>query len=195
MTVPVAQALVDADVGGVAGAQVVGVDDDQLGVGRVAEALGQVRLSHRPSLLPETSASWPRASDAISSWNASILAVRSGSPTARMRTASRPALRAPLTAIVATGTPLGICTMESRLSRPSRCDSATGTPITGRVVTEASIPGRWAAPPAPAISTRRPAARRRLAEGDHVARGPVGRDHPHLVGHAEALEHLDGALA
>ena len=32
----------------------------------------------------------------------------------------------------------------------------TGTPITGSVVTAASIPGRWAAPPAPATMTRRP---------------------------------------
>ena len=31
-----------------------------------------------------------------------------------------------------------------------------GTPITGSGVREASMPGRWAAPPAPAISTRRP---------------------------------------
>ena len=73
-----------------------------------------------------------------------------------MRTASNPALRAPFTAMVATGTPLGICTMESRLSRPSSWERATGTPMTGSVVTEASIPGRWAAPPAPAMMTRRP---------------------------------------
>jgi len=31
-----------------------------------------------------------------------------------------------------------------------------GTPITGRVVIEAIIPGRWAAPPAPAIITFMP---------------------------------------
>ncbi len=68
--------------------------------------------------------------------------VRSGSAWARMRTARSPALRAPLTAMVATGTPLGIWTMESRLSSPSSCESATGTPMTGRVVTEASMPGR-----------------------------------------------------
>ena len=73
-----------------------------------------------------------------------------------MRTASRPALRAPLTAMVATGTPRGICTMDKRLSRPSSWESATGTPMTGSVVTEASMPGKWAAPPAPAMSTRKP---------------------------------------
>ena len=39
---------------------------------------------------------------------------------------------------------------------PSRCFSGTGTPITGSGVTEASMPGRWAAPPAPAMITCSP---------------------------------------
>ena len=73
-----------------------------------------------------------------------------------MRAASRPALRAPPTETVATGTPAGICTMESSESMPSRYFSGTGTPITGSGVTEASMPGRWAAPPAPAMITLRP---------------------------------------
>jgi hypothetical protein len=73
-----------------------------------------------------------------------------------MRTASSPALRAPATDTVATGTPPGIWTIDSSESMPSRWRSGTGTPITGSGVTEASIPGRWAAPPAPAISTRSP---------------------------------------
>jgi len=73
-----------------------------------------------------------------------------------MRTASRPALRAPPTATVATGTPAGICTIESSESRPSSCLRGTGTPITGSGVTAASMPGRWAAPPAPAMITRSP---------------------------------------
>lgn len=34
---------------------------------------------------------------------------------------------------------------------PSRYFSGTGTPMTGSGVTEASMPGRWAAPPAPAM--------------------------------------------
>jgi hypothetical protein len=46
--------------------------------------------------------------------------------------------------------------MESKESIPSRCDSAMGTPTTGSGVTAASIPGRCAAPPAPATSTCRP---------------------------------------
>ena len=73
-----------------------------------------------------------------------------------MRTASRPALRALPMATVATGTPAGICTMDSSESIPSRYFSGTGTPITGSGVTAASIPGRWAAPPAPAMITARP---------------------------------------
>ena len=73
-----------------------------------------------------------------------------------MRTASSPALRALPTATVATGTPAGIWTIDSSESSPSRCSSGTGTPITGSGVTAASIPGRWAAPPAPAMITRSP---------------------------------------
>lgn len=39
---------------------------------------------------------------------------------------------------------------------PSRYFSGTGTPMTGSGLTEASIPGRWAAPPAPAMIARSP---------------------------------------
>ena len=53
----------------------------------------------------------------------------------------QPALRAPPTATVATGTPAGICTIDSSESSPSRCLSGTGTPITGSGVTAASMPG------------------------------------------------------
>ena len=59
-----------------------------------------------------------------------------------MRTASRPALRAPPIETVATGTPAGICTIDSSESMPSRYFSGTGTPITGSGVTEATMPGR-----------------------------------------------------
>ena len=57
---------------------------------------------------------------------------------------------------VATGIPAGICTIESSESRPSSEASLTGTPMTGSTVAEATIPGRCAAPPAPAMITRRP---------------------------------------
>jgi hypothetical protein len=52
--------------------------------------------------------------------------------------------------------------MDSRESKPSSLASATGTPITGSDVAAATMPGRWAAPPAPAMITSipRPAALR-----------------------------------
>src|SRR6478672_9624083 len=75
-----------------------------------------------------------------------------------MRAASSPALRALPIPTVATGIPPGICTIESSESMPSRYLSGTGTPITGSVVIEATMPGRWAAPPAPAMITFKPRA-------------------------------------
>src|SRR5215213_8533938 len=109
-----------------------------------------------PSDWRRTTAPFSWASVLSRDWKSVICWRRPSSEAARMRTASRPALRAPPTATVATGTPAGICTMESSESRPSRCLSGTGTPITGSGVTAASIPGRWAAPPAPAMMTRSP---------------------------------------
>jgi hypothetical protein len=75
-----------------------------------------------------------------------------------MATAISPALVAPASpmAMVATGTPAGICTIDSNESIPSRARLWMGTPITGTMVCPATIPGRWAAPPAPAITTFRP---------------------------------------
>src|SRR5215218_7863269 len=113
----------------------------------------------------ERSRSWSVTSRAAtcsarSAWCAAT-AVRSRSSDApRMRTASSPALRPPPMLTVATGTPAGICTIDSRLSRPPRCSSGRGTPMTGSGVDAATIPGRCAAPPAPAMTTRipRPAA-------------------------------------
>ena len=59
-------------------------------------------------------------------------------------------------ATVATGTPRGICTIECRESTPERAEVFTGTPTTGSGVIAATMPGRWAAPPAPATTTLRP---------------------------------------
>jgi len=75
---------------------------------------------------------------------------------ARIWAANRPALLPLPIATVATGMPAGICTIESRESNPERARLCTGTPITGRGVSAATIPGRWAAPPAPAMITFRP---------------------------------------
>ena len=44
------------------------------------------------------------------------------------------------------------------------------------------------------MSTRRPRPAASVAEGEHVVGRAVGRDDAHLVGHAEALEHVDRAL-
>lgn len=51
------------------------------------------------------------------------------------------------------GVCLQTCTMDSRASRPSRWAPVglTGTPMTGNGVSAATMPGRCAAPPAPAM--------------------------------------------
>ena len=59
-------------------------------------------------------------------------------------------------ASVPTGTPAGIWTMERRLSWPDSAFEGTGTPNTGSVVKAAVMPGRCAAPPAPAMMTLNP---------------------------------------
>src|SRR3712207_6267538 len=87
---------------------------------------------------------------ARSAWKRATAARSAGSPAARMRTASRPALRPPPMETVATGTPAGIWTIDRRLSSPSRRSSGRGTPMTGSGVAAATMPGRCAAPPAPA---------------------------------------------
>ena len=53
---------------------------------------------------------------------------------------------------------LAIWAMESKLSRPFKVRLSTGTPSTGSVVIDATMPGRCAAPPAPAMITFRPRA-------------------------------------
>ena len=111
-----------------------------------------------------------------------------------MRAASSPALRAPPTDTVATGTPAGICTIESSESIPSRCASGTGTPMTGSEVTEASIPGRCAAPPAPAMTTRSPRSCGGAPVLEHLLGHPVGRDDVDLAGHPELVESGDRGL-
>src|SRR5438552_2656132 len=73
-----------------------------------------------------------------------------------MRTARSPAFRALPIATVATGIPAGIWTIDRSESSPSSWLSGTGTPITGSGVIDAVMPGRCAAPPAPAITTLSP---------------------------------------
>src|SRR6267378_6865238 len=90
--------------------------------------------------------------------NSSSLEERFLSDKASMATAYRAAFAAPASPIakVATGMPLGICTVESSESRPCRCFDGIGTPSTGSVVCAANTPARWAAPPAPAMMAFRP---------------------------------------
>ena len=72
---------------------------------------------------------------------------------ASIAAASSAALIAPALPIasVPTGTPAGIWTIESRLSMPFSAWLSTGTPSTGSIVIDAAMPGRCAAPPAPAM--------------------------------------------
>mmetsp|Transcript_12586 Transcript_12586/g.47048 ORF Transcript_12586/g.47048 Transcript_12586/m.47048 type:complete len:261 (-) Transcript_12586:1152-1934(-) len=92
----------------------------------------------------------------MSSWYTAILASTEGSYAPTILAARSPALVLLPIATVATGTPLGICKIEYTESTPSRCFSGTGTPITGSGVIAATIPGRCAAPPAPAMMHRKP---------------------------------------
>src|SRR5690606_13278804 len=96
---------------------------------------------------------------------ASSRAARSGSESASTEAASNAALMAPALpmASVPTGTPAGICTMESNESWPDNAFDSTGTPNTGSGVSAAAMPGRWAAPPAPAITTLKPRSRAPVA--------------------------------
>ncbi len=62
-------------------------------------------------------------------------------------------------ASVPTGMPPGIWTIDSRLSMPDSALLSTGTPSTGSAVIDAAMPGRCAAPPAPATITFSPRSR------------------------------------
>src|SRR5262245_52143463 len=90
-----------------------------------------------------------------------LTAAEEGYVDPRIRAASAAAFFAPSTPTHATGTPGGICTIDSSASRPSSTlfDDRSGTPMTGRSVCAATTPGRAAARPAPAINTRRPRSR------------------------------------
>src|SRR5882672_4826365 len=90
--------------------------------------------------------------------NSCSLEAREESERAKTATANSAALAAPASPIakVATGMPLGICTVESSESRPCRCLEAIGTPSTGSVVCAATTPARCAAPPAAAMITFMP---------------------------------------
>src|SRR5690606_8418941 len=111
---------------------------------------GRKRPAHGCSVgSTATAAVWSRL-------QASSRAASSVSDRASTAAASRAALMAPALPIasVPTGTPAGICTMERSESCPDSALDSTGTPKTGKGVNAAVMPGRCAAPPAPAMMTR-----------------------------------------
>ena len=96
-------------------------------------------------------------------------------------------------ASVPTGTPPGICTIESSESRPLSAWLWTGTPSTGSSVCAATMPGRWAAPPAPAMITSRPRASRAVGVLEHAGRACGGRRRRgDSCGTPNCVEHLGG---
>ena len=76
----------------------------------------------------------------------------------RMRAARTAAFLALSTPTHATGTPGGICAIDSNASNPPAIDfeEVSGTPMTGSDVWAATTPGSAADNPAPAMITRRP---------------------------------------
>ena len=87
--------------------------------------------------------------------------------------------------------PAGICTVDSRLSSPWRWDPGRGTPMTGRVVSAARTPARWAAMPAAAMMTLSPG-RPPPGHRSEPLGGPVGRGHHHLKGDGPLLSNCRG---
>ena len=81
---------------------------------------------------------------------------------------------------VPTGMPPGICTIDSSESMPFSAWLSTGTPNTGSSVLAATMPGRCAAPPAPAMITCKPRAcraRRILDHPDPACDAPTRPSH------------------
>ena len=113
---------------------------------------------------------------------------------ARIAAASNAALTAPARPIasVPTGTPAGICTIDSRLSIPLRLCDSTGTPSTGSGVQAAHMPGRCAAPPAPAMITFSPRSRAPRGILAQPVRRAMRRHDAGFVRHGQALQRLRG---
>ncbi len=94
--------------------------------------------------------------------NSFNFSLNSGLEFAKIAIAKSAAFFAPAAPIasVPTGIPAGICTIESSESIPDNALLCTGTPKTGKIVCAAHIPGKCAAPPAPAMMTSMPVLRR-----------------------------------
>ena len=113
---------------------------------------------------------------------------RSGSASASISAARRPAFSPLPTPTVATGTPFGIWTIARSASRPSATPPAIGTPITGAVVCEASTPGQVRGEPGDCDEDADPAFLGGRHELREQVRRPVGGDHPDLGRHPELIE-------
>src|SRR5579885_1479417 len=112
-------------------------------------AAENANLLHDSTSVEPRSLSWTmafpsRACLALDSVNVSSFFFSLSSLSDRILIANKAAFVAPLspTAKVAVGKPPGICTMESRLSKPLSARDLTGTPNTGSGVSEEIMPGR-----------------------------------------------------
>ena len=110
--------------------------------------------------------------------------------------ASNPAFTAPALPIasVPTGTPAGICAIDSSESMPFNALDCIGTPNTGNRVLAASMPGRCAAPPAPAMMTWIPRVDGLLGITEQKIGRAVRRYHLDLVRHAQFRQHAGRVL-
>ena len=76
---------------------------------------------------------------------------------------------------------------------PESAFEGTGTPNTGSAVMRRGHAGRCAAPPAPAMTTFKPAAFAPLAKATMPVGGAMGRDDQRLIRDAERVERVGGA--
>ena len=124
------------------------------------------------------------------------LRASAGSPSARIAHASSAALTAPASPIasVPTGMPFGICTIDSSESTPvQRASTKPARRAPAARVFAAVMPGRCAAPPAPAMMTCSPrSAAPRV--GEQQIRRAMRRDDLLLVRHAELVEQVGRVL-
>lgn len=90
----------------------------------------------------------------------------------------------------ATGTPLGIWTMDSSASRPPSL-ADTGTPITGFLVRAATTPGRAAARPGDGDEDLCVSL---FDIGVQLVRVPVSRQHLKVIRDAILRQHFDGPV-
>ena len=112
-----------------------------------------------------------------------------------MAAASSAALIAPGLPIasVPTGMPPGICMIDKSESLPSSACVFIGTPSTGSGVIAAAMPGRCAAPPAPAMITLKPVSFARMGELVEALGRAVGGDDARVVGRSPSASSVSAA--